>query len=114
MRYLFLAYQDQLKWDSLSPAERDTFDKACLANDTTLRKSGHLLGTERLQPGHTTLTLRLAHGNLSLTDGSLVEAKEHLVGFFLIKARDLNEAIQVAAKMPQARTGAIEVRPLAN
>ncbi|MEO7911502.1 MAG: YciI family protein [Roseiflexaceae bacterium] len=108
-----LAYGDQQQLDAMSSSERETLWKACLANDEALRESGHLLAVEGLQSSHSAATIRIQHGNLSVTVGPSADANEHLIGIFTIAARDLNEAIQVAAQMPQARGGPIEVRPIA-
>ena len=111
MRYLFLAYADAKRLDALSTSEREAFEHACLANDKALRESGHLLTGETLQRNNTT-TVQVHSGDLSVTDCPLTAANEQLVGLFFIDARDLNEAIQVAAQMPQVRGGPIEVRTL--
>jgi hypothetical protein len=87
-------------------------DAECLDYVETLRRKGHLIVAEPLQSVQTAITLRLRSGNLSVTDGPFAETKEQLAGFYLIEARDLNEAIQVAAKIPPARVGSIELRPI--
>jgi hypothetical protein len=92
--------------------EREALGNACLANDQALRASGRLLAVEGLQSSRTAITVRLQHGGLSVSDGPYAEAAEQLIGIFTIDARDLNEAIQVAACMPQACAGPIEVRPI--
>ena len=112
MKYLLLAYEDVQQSGAMTTNERAALGEACLANDEALRKSGHLLAAERLQSSSTATTVRVQNGKLSLADGPLAETKEPLIGLFLINARDLNEAIQVASKMPQARSGPIEVRPV--
>jgi hypothetical protein len=112
MRYLFLAYGDEKQLDAMSTSERDALANACLANDEALRKSGHLLAVQGLQSSRTAATVRVQNGKVSITDGPFAETKEQLVGIFTINARDLNEAIRVASKMPQARGGPIEVRPI--
>ena len=101
MQYLFLAYGDEKRYNAMSTSERDAFERACLANNEALRKNGHLLATEAFQRSNTT-TVQVHNGKVSVTDGPLTEANEQLIGVFFIDARDLNEAIQVAAKMPQA------------
>jgi hypothetical protein len=112
MRYILLAYADEQQLGAMSSSEREALWKACLANDEALRESGHLLAVEGLQHSHSTATVRAQHGDLSVSVGPLTEAKEQLIGIFTISARDLNEAIQVAARMPQVRGGPIEVRPI--
>ncbi len=83
-----------------------------MAYDDALRKAGHLVVAHALQPVEAATTVRVRNGKLSTTDGPFAETKEQLGGFILIEARDLNEAIQVAAKIPLARRGSIEVRPI--
>jgi hypothetical protein len=112
MRYLFLAYRDEERWNAMSAGERDAFENACVANDEALRKSGRLLAVERLKSSSVATTVRVHNGKVSVADGPFVKTKEQLIGLFFIDARDLNEAIQVAWKMPQARAGPIEVRPI--
>ena len=111
MQYVLLAYEDQQQ-AALPSSEREAFRNACRANDEALRKSGHLLTAEGFQHSCTATTVRFQHGRLSVTVGALAETRAQLVGIFTISARDLNEAIQVAATMPQARGGPIEVRPI--
>jgi hypothetical protein len=112
MKYLFLAYGDERQLDTMSAGERDALVSACLANDEALRQSGHLLAVEGLQGSGGAITVRVQNGKVRVADGPFVETKEQLIGVFTINARDLNEAIQVAAMMPQARGGPIEVRPI--
>ncbi|MCI0574579.1 MAG: YciI family protein [Chloroflexi bacterium] len=112
MKYVFLAYRDEEQWNAMSAGERDALESACLANEQDLRQSGHLFAVEDLQSRNTTLTVQVVNGKVSLTGGSFAETKGQLVQLFIINARDLNEAIQVASKMPQARRGPIEVRPI--
>jgi hypothetical protein len=78
-----------------------------------IRKSGHLIGANRLQPPTAATTVRVRGGKVSTTDGPYAETKEQLGGYYVIEARDLNEAIQVAARIPGARIGCVEVRPIA-
>jgi hypothetical protein len=112
MRYVLLAYGDEQQLDAMSSSEREALGNACLANDQALRNSGHLLAVEGLQSSRSATTVRVHNGKVSVSVGPLAEAKEQLIGIFTINARDLNEAIQLAAKMPQARGGPIEVRPI--
>jgi hypothetical protein len=112
MKYLFLAYRDEKQWEAMSARERDALENACQTNEQDLRQSGHLLAVEGLQSSYTALTVRLVNGQVSLTDGPCAETPGQLIRFFFIQARDLNEAVRVASRMPQARTGPIEVRPV--
>ena len=105
MKYLCLVYLDETRHDELP-------DEDCVAYDTAIRESGHCIASEALQPVSTATTLRVRNGRLSVTDGPFAETKEQLAGFYMIEARDLNEAIQVASKIPPARVGSIEVRPI--
>lgn len=112
MKYLCLAWEAEETFASLTQEEWTALRSETLAYVQALRASGHLLHTEPLQSARTASTLRVRHGRLSVTDGPFAETKEQLGGFFLIDARDLNEAIQIAAKWPGARYGDIEVRPV--
>jgi hypothetical protein len=78
-----------------------------------IRESGHYLGCNRLQPPSAAITVRVRNGKVSTTDGPYTETKEQLGGYYLIEARDLNEAIQVASRIPGAKIGCVEVRPVA-
>lgn len=109
MKYLCLVYSEEEKLHTLPESPRDD---ECLAYANTLRQSGHLVTGEALESVQTATTVRIRNGKLSVTDGPFAETKEQLAGFYLIEARDLNEAIQVAARIPPARVGSIEVRPI--
>jgi hypothetical protein len=112
MKYLCLVYSEEKVLSAMSKSEFEVFSDEHVALDEDLRKSGHSIVAEALQPAHTATTLRVRNGRLSTTDGPFAETKEQLTGFYLIEARDLNEAIQVGAKIPAARIGSIEVRPI--
>lgn len=112
MKYLCLAYEEEGTLDALSREEWDSLRKETLDYVDELRRSGRLLITHALQSVRNATTVRVRHGRLSTTDGPFAETKESLGGFFLIEARDLNEAIQVASRWPSARLGSIEVRPI--
>jgi hypothetical protein len=105
MKYLCLVYLEEHKLHAVQ-------DRECAACGDGFRKSGFLLTAEALQPTETATTVRVRNGKLSVTDGPFAETKEQLAGFYLIEARDLNDAIQIAAKIPPAREGSIEVRPV--
>ena len=112
MKYLCLAYEQESLLNALSRTEWDALRGETLSYVEELRKRGHLVSTEPLQSARAATTVRVRSGKVSLTDGPFAETKEQLGGFFLIDARDLNEAIQVASKWPSARLGSIEVRPI--
>jgi hypothetical protein len=112
MKYLCLIYDDEKKMSTMSKSEGDAFMGEYFAFTDGIRKSGQYLGGEALQPVHTATTVRIRNGKLSTTDGPFAETKEQLGGFYFINARDLNDAIQVASRIPSARTGSVEVRPI--
>jgi len=112
MKYLCLIYNEEEKLDAMSQGEWEALVGEALAYDDELRQRGHLLAAQALQPAHTATTVRVRTGTVSTVEGPAAGPKEQLRGFILIDARDLNEAIQVASKMPQARVGSIEVRPI--
>ncbi len=112
MKYLCLIYDDDKNMEAMSKSDSDAFLGEYFAFTEGIKKSGHLLGGEALQPVSTATTVRIRNGKISTTDGPFAETKEQLGGYYFINARDLNDAIQVAAKIPSARYGSIEVRPV--
>ena len=112
MKYVCLIYDEEKKKSAMSNAESDALVGEYFAFSEGIRKSGHYLAGEALQPVQTAVTVRIRNGKLSTTDGPFAETKEQLGGFYLINARDLNEAIQLASKIPSARLGSVEVRPI--
>jgi hypothetical protein len=105
MKYLCLVYLDEGRLDELP-------DEDCVAYDTSIRASGHCLASEALQSVQTATTVRVRGGKVSITDGPFAETKEQLAGFYVIEAKNLDEAIGLAAGIPPARVGSIEVRPI--
>lgn len=117
MKFLCLAYYDEKKCDALPKAELAAIVRECQAHDEALRKSGHLIAVASLAPTRTTTSVRPRNGKPSVTDGPFAETKEQVGAFFIIEARDLNEATQVASQHPAAHLGeqvgwGIEVRPI--
>jgi hypothetical protein len=112
MKYLCLVYFEGKIWDIMSQKESDAITKESHAYDEELMRSGHFVAAEALDSVHTATTVRVRNGNVSTTDGPFTETKEVLGGFVLINAQDLDEAIQIASKIPLARWGSIEVRPV--
>ena len=112
MRYLCMICYEQTTLDSLSKPEFDALVADALAYDDELRKEGHYLYSGALQSVETATTLRIQSGKVVITDGPFVETKEHIGGFIVIEARDLDEAIQLASKIPPGRLGPIEIRPI--
>ena len=105
MKYLCLVYLDRDHWSSCP-------DPGCAAYGEGLVTSGHLLAAAPLHEVETATTVRVRNGHVSLTDGPFAETKEMLAGFYLIEAKDLNEAVRLAAGIPPAEYGSIEVRPV--
>ena len=112
MKFLCLVYYDERQLEALSPAEYDSLVDEVLAYREVLRKSGHYIVSDGLQPVETATTIRRRAGRVAATDGPFAETKEQLGGFMLIEARDREDAIQVASKIPPLRLGCIEVRPV--
>jgi hypothetical protein len=104
MKYLCLVYLSAENWNACA-------DSACAAYAGQLQHNGKLIDGTPLHPVHTATTVRVRNGQATITDGPFAETKEALAGFYLIEARDLNEAIQIASKIPPAKYGSIEVRP---
>jgi len=112
MQYLCLIYDDEQQWEKLPPAESSKIIDEFLAYTDSIRKSGHYAGGNALQPTRTATTVRVRLGRVATTDGPFAETKEQLGGYYLLNARDLNEAIQLASRIPGARLGCVEVRPV--
>ena len=112
MKYLCLIYDEENKLHALPKSEMDTLMGEYFAFTKEIRASGHYLGGNDLQPVKNATTVRVRNGRTSTTDGPFAETKEQLGGYYLIEAKDLNEAIQVASRIPSAKLGSIEVRPV--
>jgi hypothetical protein len=112
MKFLFLIYHDEAVLDAMSDAEMQALVDRALEYDDEIRASGHYLVSNALERGRTARTIRVRDGKVSGTDGPFAETKEQLGGFFLIEAKDLDEACAVAARFPPARIATIEVRPV--
>lgn len=112
MKYLFLVYAAEENLASLSGDERQALVREFVACNDELRRSGHYLHAEHLGPVASATTVRVRDGRLAVTDGPFAETREQLGGYLLIEARDLNDAIRMASRLPPARFGSIEVRPI--
>jgi len=112
MKYLCLIYQNEQNAERNTSEQGNTMLQEYFDFTEDIRKSGHMLGGEALQPTSAATTVRVRNGKVSTTDGPFIETKEQLGGFYLIEGKDLNDAIQVASRIPGAKTGAIEVRPI--
>ena len=112
MKYLCLVYLDEQKWDAQSPGEYQALVRETLAYREALGQSGHLIVADAVQHHQPVTTVRVRNGTVSVTDGPFAETKEQLGGFYLFDARDLNEVIRLASKIPAARLAGIEVWPI--
>jgi hypothetical protein len=112
MKYLCLIYDEERDWAAMPRSESDAYLAECMSAQERIVADGHFIAGEALNQVATAVTLRIRNGKLSTTDGPFAETKEQLGGFYLIEARDRDEAVQVAARIPAARTGCVEVRPV--
>ncbi|WP_342347465.1 YciI family protein [uncultured Nitrospira sp.] len=112
MKYLLFCCHEEKKLDSLPKSECDALMNETWAYCEKLKKSGHLISAEPLEPIQMAMTVRVRNGEMSVTDGPFAETKEQIGGFFLIDARDINQAVQIASKFPSVRLGSMEVRPV--
>lgn len=112
MKYLCQVWCDGGILDAMTEEEKAALDANSLNYDRDLAESGHMIVAQALQPPKSAVTVRVRGGEMSVTDGPFAETKEALGGFILIEAKDLNEAIRIAAGIPLAKLGAIEVRPI--
>jgi hypothetical protein len=112
MRYLCTVFYDEKALRALSRSEHEALIAEALAYDEELRQNGHFIVAQALQSVETATTVRIRNGKVSTSDGPFAETKEQIGGFLLIEARDLNEAITLASRVPPARLGGIEVRPI--
>ena len=111
-KYVALIYGDETQFAHATPEDGAKMMKAYDEYTEALRASGIFEAGEGLQGTNTATTVRFHNGEVSTTDGPFAETKEKLAGFYLIEAADLNDAIQVASKIPPAREGSVEVRPI--
>jgi hypothetical protein len=112
MRYVCLIYDDEKKMAGMSKSDGDSFMGEYFQFTEDVKKSGRYVAGEALQPISSATSVKVRNGKLSTTDGPFAETREQLGGFYLIDARDLNEALQIASRIPSAKTGTIEVRPV--
>jgi hypothetical protein len=112
MKYLALVYLPESEIQKMSQKEWDDLNAECIAYSDSITNSGHRLGGEALEPTSTATTVRVRNGKVTTTDGPFAETKEQLAGFYFLEAKDLNEAIHVSSRIPPARLGSVEVRPV--
>jgi len=112
MKYLCLIYSEEVQWDKF---KKDEIEKMMLGYrefTAGIMQSGHYVDGNRLHPAHAATTVRVRNGKVSTTDGPFAETKEQLGGYYMVQAKDLNEAIQLASRIPGASYGSVEVRPI--
>jgi hypothetical protein len=116
MQYMLLIYQNEKVWTDMPEAERNAQFGAYMKFTADVKASGHLRAGDALQPIHTATTVRVRNGKTQTTDGPFAETREQLGGYYLIEAKDLDEAVKIAARIPDAAigSGSIEVRPVMN
>ena len=112
MKYLLMIYHEEKAWDSLTEAERQNVYAEYRQLSQELTTKGHFLGGSQLESVSTASSVRVRDGKALVTDGPFAETHEQLGGYFLIEAKNLDEALGIASRIPSARTGTIEVRPL--
>ena len=112
MKFICLICAEKVM-EQMAPADAEKHFEEYREFTESIRRSGHFVGSNRLQPPHTATTIRVRNGKVSTTDGPFAETKEQFGGYYLIEARDLREALEVAARIPGARIGCVEVRPVA-
>jgi hypothetical protein len=112
MKYMLLIYDDEKVWSNFTEAERRKLFGEYMQFGEQIRSSGHYLASAPLQPTATARSVRVREGKRLVTDGPFAETREQLGGYYLIEAKNLDEAIGIAARIPSARLGTIEVRPV--
>ena len=112
MKYLCLIYYEEKTINAMTQAEWQSLNEECVACGEDLHAGGHMLAGNALHPTSTATSVRVRDGKALITDGPFAETKEQLAGFYMLDARDLNEAIQLASKIPPARLGCVEIRPV--
>ena len=112
MKYLLLIYGNEKDFGALSDAEKGNIFEEYMDYSKRIKKSGHYISGEALQAISTATTVRVKNGKTLVTDGPFAETREQLGGFYMVEAKDLDEAIKLAAGIPDARMGSIEVRPI--
>ena len=112
MKYLCLIYDDEAKMATMTEDDAKAFMGEYFAFTEGIKNSGHYVGGEALKPVNTATTVRMRNGKMSTTDGPFAETKEQLGGFYILDCKDLDEAIELAAKIPAAKEGSVEIRPV--
>ena len=112
MRYLLLIYENEKAWMSIPEEQQGAIFGEYMAFTESIKKSGNLIGGDPLQPTETATTIRVREGKRLVTDGPFAETREQLGGYYMVEAKDLDEAISIAERIPSVRMGSIEIRPV--
>jgi hypothetical protein len=112
MKYMLLIYDAEATLAQMSAEESRAFMADYFKFSEEIRASGHSVAGDALESVRTSTTVRIREGRTSITDGPFAETREQLGGYYVIEAKDLDEALKIAARIPSARTGSIEVRPI--
>jgi hypothetical protein len=112
VKYICLGYIQPGKFENMTDNERQAMLDECFDYDDQLRANGHFSAGEALQPPTSAMTLYWKNGKVAVTDGPYAETKEQLAGFYILECQDLDEAVELAAKIPAASHGSVEVRPV--
>ena len=112
MQYIMMIYENEANWNGLSQEQQAGMIKEYTTFSETAKNSGQLRASSRLQPVRSATTVRVRNGKVQSTDGPFAETREQLGGFYIVEAANLDDVLQLAAKIPAARTGSVEVRPL--
>jgi hypothetical protein len=112
MQYMCLIYDDENTWDNLPEDERNAVFAEYGSFTESIKGSGNYVAGDALQPTSTATTVRIRDGKTMVTDGPFAETKEQLGGYYLVEAKDVDEALKIAEQIPSARYGSIEVRPV--
>lgn len=112
MQYLLLIYDTEAAWNAIGEAEQKKMYGQYMELTQDLQKNGKCKSSNQLQPVSTAATVRIRNGKKTITDGPFAETKEQLGGYYLVEAKDREEALAIAARIPSARLGCVEVRPI--
>ena len=112
MQYLLLIYDNEKVWEDMPEAEKNRLFGAYTTFTNDIKASGHYIAGDALQPVRTATSVRVRNGKTQTTDGPFAETREQLGGYYLVEAKDLDEATRIAARIPSAEIGTIEVRPV--
>jgi len=114
MQYMLLIYDAEKTWEDMPEAEKNRLFGEYMQFTNDIKASGHFIAGDALQPVRTATSVRVRGGKTSTTDGPFAETREQLGGYYLINAKDLDEATKIAARIPSATIGTIEIRPVMN